>query len=401
MATNNVRRGRDDNRGRCLACCVAEDLKKYRVIEIIVDVNEATGGKLGGLQSKLLAMDKAAQRMHSKLAALGYRTYAATVRLIDHVTPQGSKINNLLRSLASKVYNISMKVNDSALAKIRSIEASLMKIAGRAYTVAINVKDNVSNKLKGITDGALMGMGTMGAGMLGTAGIGYGVVNAVQSYMDFEKQMSRVQAVRGLEKNSPEMLALTEKAKDLGATTAWTRSEAAQAMYYQAMAGWDVNQIMSATPAIMNLASAGNTDLATTSDILTDTLTGFHVNATEKYRDSSGRVVNAAEHYADVMAATVTNSNTDISQLGEALKYSSNVIGAMYADKDIQTRFHAIEDAMTLTGLMANAGIKGSMAGTSTRALFSRFGSENRNAEYALQALGVDFRERRADGTKG
>ena len=225
--------------------------------------------------------------------------------------------------------------------------------------------------------------------------------DAVQAYMGFEKQMSKVQAVGMLDKNSAEMQMLLQQAKDLGAQTAWTREEVGQAQYYQMMAGWSPELVKKATPAILNLASAGNTDLATTSDIITDTLTGFQIRADETYVDSQGRFVNAAEHYADIMAKLVTSANTDIPQLGEALKYSSNVIGAMYADKDIQTRMHAAEDAMVMTGLMANAGIKGSMAGTATRALFSRFSSESRNAEYALQALGIDFRERRADGSKG
>ena len=365
-----------------------------RVIQIIIETNDKTGGSLGKIQQSLMALDKAVNKIHNKLRAFATQKLSATISLIDRVTTPGSRINSFLKSLANKVYNISMRVNDSALGKIRQIEATLMKLAARAWTIGINVRDNVTGKIRGLTDGLLMGVGGLGVGMLGTAGIGYGVVNAAQSYMDFEKQMSRVQAVRGLTKESEDMIALTEKAKELGATTAWTRSEAAQAMYYQAMAGWSVPQILAATPAIMNLASAGGTDLATTSDIVTDSLTGFHVNANETYRDSAGRVVNAAEHYADVMAATVTNSNTDIAQLGEALKYSSNVIGAMYSDKDIQTRFAAIEDAMTMTGLMANAGIKGSMAGTSTRAVFSRFGSMNRNAKFALDALGVDFTDK-------
>ena len=226
---------------------------------------------------------------------------------------------------------------------------------------------------------------------MGAAGIGFGAANAVQSYMNFEQQMSKVQAVRRLSKDSEEMQALVEQAKNLGAETAWTRQQVGEAQYYQSMAGWDTQQILNATPAILNLASAGGTDLGTTADILTDTMTGFQLKAGEMYRDSQGNLVEASQHYADVMAATVTNSNTDISQLGEALKYSAAAIGAMYAGKDVQTRMHATEDAMVMTGLMSNAGIKGSQAGTSTRAVFSRFGAENRNAKFALDALGVDF----------
>lgn len=364
-----------------------------RVVTVIIDVADKTNNKLDGVKKSLLAIDAAAQRTRAKLAAIGNRAYSATIRLIDRVSQPGSRINSFLKSLANKTYTIGMRLNDAVFGKIRSLEASLMRIAGRAYTVAVNLKDNVSGKIKGIADGALMGVGGMGLGLMGGAGIGYGAVNAAQAYMNFEKQMSKVQAVAMLDKSSPEMQMLTQQAKDLGASTAWTREQVGQAQYYQAMAGWSPELIQKATPAILNLASAGATDLATTSDIVTDTLTGFQIRADETYRDSQGRYVNAAEHYADIMAKLVTSANTDIPQLGNALAYSSNVVGAMYADKDIQTRMHAAEDAMVMTGLMANAGIKGSMAGTATRAVFSRFGSENRNAYFGLQALGVDFKD--------
>ena len=194
-----------------------------RTIQIIIDVADKTGGKLDGLKKSLLAIDAAAQRTRAKLAAIGNRTYSATIRLIDRVSQPGSRINSLLKSLASKTYNITARMGDAIFGKIRSLEASLMRIAGRAYTVAVNLKDNVSGKLKGLMDGALMGMGGMGVGMLGTAGIGYGAVNALQSYMAFEKQMSKVQAVGMLDKNSAEMQMLLQQAKDLGAQTAWTR----------------------------------------------------------------------------------------------------------------------------------------------------------------------------------
>ena len=362
-----------------------------RTIQIIVEINDATGGALGNIQKGLLAMDKAVQRIQNKLRAFATQKYAATVRLIDRVTQPGNRINSFLKSLASKVYNITMRVTDSAGSKIRQIEASLMKLAGRAWTIAVNVRDNIKGKLTGLADGMLMGAGTMGVGMLGTAGIGYSAVNAAQSYMNFEKQMSRVQAVANLDKHDEKMIQLVEKAKEMGATTEWTRAEAAQAEYYMAMAGWSPDKILAALPSVMHLASAGGTDLATTSDVLTDSMTGFRLNAGERYVDAAGRNVEASQHYADMMAKLVTSSNTNIAQLSEALKYSAPVVGAMYSDKDVQTRMHATEDAMVMAGLMANAGIKGSMAGTATRAIFSRFGSENRNAYQALRALNVDF----------
>lgn len=357
-------------------------------------MNDATGGKLGGIQSKLLAMDKAAQRMHSKLASLGYKAYTATIRLIDRVTPQGSKINNLLRSLASKAYNISLKINDSALAKIRSVEASLARLAGRAYTVAINVKDNVSSKLRGLTDGALMGMG---ATMLGTAGIGYGMVNAVQSSMGFEKQMSRVQALRQLDKNSEDMKALTELAKDLGMKTAWTREQVGQAMEFAALAGWETPQILKATPHMLNLASAGGMDLGAASDMMTDAMTAFGLKATDTFKNAAGKVIDMPEYFADMLAKLQASSNTDLYQAKEAMKYGAPTIGTLFANVEgqegIQMRTEAARQMMIMTGLMANAGIKGSMAGTGINTIFNRLAGENRNTHFAERMLGLEHAE--------
>ena len=361
-----------------------------RVVEIIIQTNDKTSAGVNAIISKFVALESRIQSAANRIKSFAAAKYQAAISLIDNVTPQGSRINSVLKSFVGKAYRLTVGITDSASSNLQSLNALAARLVARTYTISVNLKDNVSKKLSGISDGLLMGAGAMG-GMLGTFGIGYGAANAVQSYMAFEKQMSKVQAVRRLDKDSDEMQALTQQAKDLGAQTAWTREQVGQAQYYQAMAGWSTQQILDATPAILNLASAGGTDLGTTADILTDTMTGFQLKAGETYRDAQGNVVEVSKHYADVMAAAVTNSNMDISRLGESLKYSASVIGSMYAGKDVQTRMHAVEDAMVLTGLQANAGIKGSQSGTTTRAIFSRFGSENRNAKFALDALGIDF----------
>ena len=284
-----------------------------RTIEIIVDVADKATGNLDGIKAGLLAFDKAATRAHNRLRAIGLQKYAATIRLIDRVTEPGGRINSFLKSMASKVYNITMRINDAALGKVKSIEASLMRLVGRAWTIGVNLRDNISGKIRGVADGMLMGAGAMGAGMAGTAGIGYGIYSGLNSYVDFERQMSRVQAVRGItDKNDPAMIALTNKAKEMGATTEWTRSEAAQAEYYMAMAGWDTDRIIKALPSVMHLASAGGADLATTSDIVTDAMTGFGLKSGEMYINRFGKAVEASEHFADIMAKTVTSSNTNI-----------------------------------------------------------------------------------------
>ncbi|MBR4382048.1 MAG: phage tail tape measure protein, partial [Selenomonadaceae bacterium] len=367
-----------------------------RVIDIIIRTNDQTSAGLIAIQSKFLAMERSIQRLANRMKSFASARFQATVSLIDRVTEPGGRINAILKRFAEKAYRISVGITDSASSKLQSLNTLAAKLVSRTYTIAVNVKDNASKKLSGLTEGLMMGAGTF-APIAGAAGIGFGAANAVQAYMAFEKQMSAVQAVRQLDKDSSEMQALTQQAKDIGAQTAWTREQVGQAQYFAALAGWSTQQILQSTPHLVNLASAGNVDLKSASDIVTDSLTGFGLKAEETYVDKQGRTVNAVEHYADMMAKLQASSNTDILQMGEAFKYGAPTIGAMYSGKDIQTRMQAAEDAMIMTGLMANAGIKGSSAGTGINTIFNRMGSMNRNAYQALRAMGVDYQDEKGD----
>ncbi len=365
------------------------------IIEIIIQTNDQTGGALGKVQDSLLALDRAVQRTQERLKRAFGRAYSATVRLIDQVTPAGSKINELLKRLAGKTYQLALRLNDGATNKIRSLEAKLMQLTGKAYTIAVNLRDNATRRIRGLADGALLGMGGMGATMLGTAGIGYGVVNAFQSQMSFEKQMSAVKAimsgsVSSTEELNAQMKELTEVAEKMGATTKFTAKEAAEGLYYMGMAGWTTEQQKAGLPSILNLAAAGNTDLGTTSDIVTDSLTAFGLKAGEEF-EYNGRMIEASKHYADMMATLITTANTDIPKLGQTLKYAAPVIQAMYANGSAVEKMQGAEDAMMITGLMANAGIKDTQAGTSLKSMLARLSGDQRNAYFAQNALGVDF----------
>ena len=363
-----------------------------RTITIDILLADQTSGKLKNIQQSLLAMDKTASSLANRFKSFATQRYMATMRLIDQVTAPASRIQKMLQSIAGKAWRISFKVADGALAGIRKIESALMRISGKVYNVAVNVKGAALNKLNGLLGGAAMGAG-MFMPMAGMMGVGFGIGNAIQSYAEFEKQMSQVQAIRQLQKNSPEMQALRQQAKDLGMQTAWTRKQVGEAQYYQALAGWSTENILKATPHMLNLASASGTDLGRTSDIVTDTMTAFELKPTENYVNKQGQAVNAAAHYIDMLAKLQASSNTNVEQAGEALKYSANVIGKMFSGKDIQTRMQATEDTLIMTGLMANAGIKGSMAGTAQRAIFARMSSMNRNSYNALRAMGVEYKD--------
>lgn len=121
-----------------------------KVIEIVVDVTDKTGGKVKGLQNQLKELDQTAQRLANRFKSFATMKYRAAIELIDRVTEPGNRINNLLRRLAGKAWRLSLSVTDSALGKLRQVESLLMRIVSKTYNIAINVKDNVKGKLGGL-----------------------------------------------------------------------------------------------------------------------------------------------------------------------------------------------------------------------------------------------------------
>ena len=203
------------------------------------------------------------------------------------------------------------------------------------------------------------------------AGLG---VAAVKTSADFDASMSQVAAVSGA--TGSDFDALREKAREMGSKTKFSASEAAEAMNYMAMAGWKTEDMLGGIEGIMNLAAASGEDLATTSDIVTDALTAFGLTA----QDSG--------HFADLLAAASSNANTNVSMMGETFKYCAPIAGALG---------YSAEDTAEAIGLMANAGIKSSQAGTSLRTIMTRLQGE---LELSGEALGdVTIQTTNADGS--
>ena len=176
---------------------------------------------------------------------------------------------------------------------------------------------------------------------------------SVKTAADFEASMSKVAAVSGA--SGKELEDLTAKAREMGSKTKFSASEAAEAMNYMAMAGWKTEDMLSGIEGVMNLAAASGEDLAITSDIVTDALTAFGLSA----QDSG--------HFADVLAAASSNANTNVSMMGETFKYCAPIAGALG---------FSVEDTAEAIGLMANAGIKSTQAGTSLRTIMTNLSGE-------------------------
>ena len=191
---------------------------------------------------------------------------------------------------------------------------------------------------------------------------------AIKIGSDFESGMSKVAAISGA--SGQELEKLTDKAKEMGSTTKFSATESAAAFEYMAMAGWKTEDMLNGIEGIMSLAAASGEDLATTSDIVTDALTAFGMKASD------------AGHFSDVLAQASSNANTNVGMMGETFKYVAPVAGALG---------YTAEDTALAIGLMANAGIKGSSAGTALRSMMSRLTKPTKEVQNAMNRLGISL----------
>lgn len=198
------------------------------------------------------------------------------------------------------------------------------------------------DKLKSIAKTGVTALTTTLAGV--STAIAAGATASVNVGASFESAMSKVSAISGA--TGDDLTSLTDKAKEMGAKTKFSASESAEALQYMSMAGWDTKSMLDGIDGIMSLAAADGLDLATTSDIVTDALTAFGLKASD------------STHFADVLAKASSSANTNVSMLGESFKYVAPLAGTMG---------YSVEDVSLALGLMANASIKGSQAGTSLK----------------------------------
>ena len=241
---------------------------------------------------------------------------------------------------------------DALQREIVETEEELRRLQQEAATTntALSKIDVAGQKMETV------GNSIAGAGkkMMGVTTVIGGVgVAAVKTAADFDSAMSQVAAVSGA--TGKDFDALRNKAREMGAKTKFSATEAAEAMNYMAMAGWKTEDMLDGIEGVMNLAAASGEDLAATSDIVTDALTAFGLSA----KDSG--------HFADILAAASSNANTNVYMMGETFKYCAPIAGAL--------GFSA-EDTAEAIGLMANAGIKSSQAGTALRTIMNNLAGD-------------------------
>ena len=296
-----------------------------------------------------------------------------TVKAAEQASAAARKAGDSVSSI-QKPAKVPVSIGGDAATKLQGIRSRLDELTKGAHNVLVNVKTAGAGAVNSLKSG----IGSMVSGAvpqaMGLMGIGMGIADTVNTYKNFQAQMSTVQAISGASAES--MKDLTAKAKEMGATTQFSATEAGQAMQYMAMAGWENQQMIDGIGGVMNLAGASGESLARVSDIVTDALSAFGLKAGD------------AGHFADVLAAATSKSNTSVGLMGETFKYVAPIAGAMK---------YSIEDTSLAIGLMANAGIKGSEAGTALRSTLTRLVKPPKEAAAALGTLGISAVK--SDGT--
>ena len=317
---------------------------------------------------KLLKLDPSNTELLSQKQKLLADAVSSTKERLETLKTAAEQANTALANgdITQEQYDALQREIIETEQELRNLqtEADKTNTAFAKIGAAGEVMQNVGDKISGAGEKLLPV--TAGITALGTV--------AVKTGADFDAAMSKVAAVSGA--TGDDLEALRAKAREMGSQTKFSASEAAEAMNYMAMAGWKTEDMLSGIEGVMNLAAASGEDLATTSDIVTDALTAFGLTAAD------------SAHFADVLAAASSNANTNVSMMGETFKYAAPVAGSLG---------FSVEDTAQAIGLMANAGIKSTQAGTSLRSIMTALAGD---VKFCGESIGeVEIQTTNADGS--
>ena len=293
-------------------------------------------------------------------------------RFTDQVTGQAGRAESAIRKLEKRAkalghtrVAITLQTVDRATRVLNNIWTNGKRIAGKVWRATVTVLDKATAPIRGILN--LLKNPLLQLGIV--IGVSGGISDVVKTYASFEAKLSEVKAISGA--SAIEMEKLNAKAAEMGRTTKFTATEAGDALKYMAMAGWKAEDMLNGIEGIMYLAAASGEELGTVSDIVTDAMTAFGLKAEE------------ASHFADVLAVASSNSNTNVSMLGESFKYIAPLAGSLG---------FTIEDTATALGLMANSGIKASMSGTALRGALTSMLNPSKKAAAAMEKYGISMK---------
>ena len=345
---------------------MASNNEFYR-LNLVLRMEDRLSQSLRGVDRQVQQLERAFRRAQAASSRLGNTNVKAVVHIdTTRIESALNRIVQRLDTLNGKVASPTVIVNDQSTRTLNNINQNLRNTTGRKWDIVLGLKDNVAGKLSGLKESLMSPMGMLGMGMVGM-GAGSLASGFIGTYKDFEHQMKTVQAISGA--TGEELDALTAKAREMGAATAFSAAEAGKAFEYMAMAGWKPEQMTAAIQPMLNLAAAGGTDLGLTSDIVTDAMTAFRMDATTEN----------VQMFTDVVAKAATSANTDVAKMGYTFQYLATTAGGLG---------FSIQDTALAIELVADMGIKGEKAGTGLLAMLNGLQGSTKPAAEALEKLG-------------
>ncbi len=335
-------------------------------------------GSLNSAQTSANGLSNSLKGTQRGMAGLG-SSVNGTKNNTDKFLESMRKTEQQAQRLTKDKWLMRLETVDRASQSIEKVTNEVAKFSNKTFNFTMKMTDLATKPLQGLVKLATNPIVAFGS----VAGVTVGVKDTIDTFGNFEQTMANVHAItRATQADFEE---LKQTAMHLGETTVFSATEVAQGMTYLGMAGWKKDTIKEAMPGLLNLSSAGQTDLATTSDILSDVMTAFNVDPVKKYdRETQmynqDKGISATQHVADVFAAAVTGSNTDVTMLGETLKYSASIANKFNMD---------LEDTIGMAGIMANSGIKSSQAGTTLRGAMTRLAKKPKEAAEELERFNI------------
>ena len=351
-----------------------------------IDGYRTLGKQIGTTRAELTQAQQTAQRMAKELAATSNPTKAMT-RELEKAKGAVRDLTNKEREMVSRHGAMKAAMQQAGIntrqlsqhqrqlktdltattAQLEQQRSKLTQVAAQQKRLA-QVKANYDKTMA--MRGTMAGYGAAG---MATGAAGLYKINSIASVgLDFDAQMSKVQALTRLQKGSAELAMLRQQARDLGASTSFTAMDAAQAQGFLAMSGFNPKQIKAAMPDMLDLAKASGVGLDQTADIASNILSAFKMEAAQM-----GRV-------SDTLALTMTTSNVDLNMLAETMKYMGPI-----ANKAGMS----LEEAAAAAGLLGNIGIQGSNSGTALRAMLNRLAGPTSKADKLMKSLGVTTKD--------
>ncbi len=299
------------------------------------------------------------------MARVQDQTSQGVSKIKNNVDKLGNSIQKTQQQIAKMSRtkgNVNLSVKDKATKAIEKITKNVSNLSKKTWNVSMKVVDKATAPLKGIVN--LLKNPLLQAGAV--IGVSLGIADAFETYQTFEKSMSNVKALSGA--NAVQMEQLTAKAREMGRTTTKSASEAADALGYMALAGWDTDTMLKAIEPTLRLSEAGNMDLGRTSDLVTDSMSSLGIGADE------------LNGYLDKVARTASRSNTDIDAMMEAFLE----FGGTVKQNNI-----SLEEASSLIGILANRGVKRAEAGNALNSVFMNLTTGYGRAGKAMKELNL------------